>query len=275
MKEYSELDKEIVSPEELETQKMKRSCWYRLSLFLTKYPNNYMVVLLIYVCVIPLAMVALEFNISSAIGLVVGKTDKSWIAMQKIGEAFGLGVLAPYEVLMVGDVNTEQFFEQGEVLCKTLAENVDYVEEDYLESIFENWDYDCKDHKCQYLNYTAAQHKAATDQEYFTWLYKQVDEKSESTLVVLIPDRSPYEDSKNIIKDMRNALDLMDNTYKNQTFEYYLYGANVVMQDTIDHTFALFPRQIWVTCLLAFTIMALLLWSVFVPLRLALTLVIP
>ena len=52
---------------------MTNSCWFKLARFLSRWPNNLIVVICLYAALIPLAICSLQFKTGHSWSLVVGK----------------------------------------------------------------------------------------------------------------------------------------------------------------------------------------------------------
>jgi len=209
---------------------IRRSWWYQSAKVMVTFPYNVCIIVLVYIAVIPLGIKAFEFKTANSISLVVDQHTQSYVAIRDIEEAFGPGNANPISVLFLGEVETDDYFKTGHRMIEMLG-TVKGLDERNFGSIFRNFT-DAN------IGFEESKLLFNTSIDYQILWKESVSSDLTASVINIIPLFDPYEDSRTFIADIRDVLALLP-----QTYEYYLCGSAVSMQDTTDFVFALFPGK--------------------------------
>jgi len=109
----------------------------------------------------------------------------------------------------------------------------------------------------------------------FLW-DSHVNATQTGALVTLSVDFDPLGDqATRWIAKARASMARFQATSAAQGYEFYLYGVTVLVQDSVDQIYELFPFEIALTGAVVVLVVAVVFRSAFLPLRLALTLALP
>jgi len=253
-----------------------KSVWYRIGKFSTKYAP-FLIIVIIAVA-IPVSIQVLKFERSIDFLQILPRGSDSDYAYTAFREDFSAGQMLPFYIIVKTDqVNgtlSHEFFANVSNLIDRLITDTE-VEIDSFTSIaclgghfvpYSFGDF-CAENFLINTNDTIFNDPLAN-------LYREIfkmntnSDNSTTTLSVSTPF-DPWGDQAEIWVDATRQI--LIEAQEEYGFELYLAAGSAFMIDAIDGVYDLFPVMMIVTVIVVYLIIALMFRSVFIPLRLILT----
>ena len=287
---------ELLSQEEekLAVKPIYRTFRFRLTCWLTKWPNNLISIVLLYICVVPLAWQVTRININEDILAQVPRGSDAGEYLKIMTQEFSAGSFGPFSIVLStaadGGVNTPEFYEvAGNLSERILNETVCRVDRTSVTSpaflggkkmpfylagslleLARTW-------PCDQETIPQWAEKVCTRALQYRFLYQNsVNLPRDNAMIItaLVPFFPFAKESQPFID---NVYSIIDQTLAEHNGKYSIAfaGAEVGNDAVRRLVYSQFPIMIGVTLSSVFVIMGVMMKSAFVPVRLALTLVLP
>lgn len=264
----------------------QRSMWYRSAVCSTWRPCSFIIIAIILALSIPIGLQVLHMSTTIDADLAFPSNADSLRIFERMKYEFNPGNLCPYYVLMTSSTNnsllTEPYFHVLEQLLEAVnatdpAANllsINYVGSSRGFVTFKQAE--------QMFNKSNPFYDNPYAQAYRLDFKSLVSPDLSTSKVLVHTSFDPLGDaSTSWIRRLRGALgDLAADTAEyqasnNVSFNFYLVGGQAQSVDGVDEIYALFPWEIAATGAIVFLIVGVLFRSVFVPIRLVLTIALP
>jgi uncharacterized membrane protein YdfJ with MMPL/SSD domain len=255
-----------------------KSLSYKVGKYLVKFPFNFLVLAIAFAGMGYLAHFAFKMELSSAYALGIPSNSPSLAALHKLESSFPPGIIQPFYFMMQWtpkdtttppDKLSKDMFLRGAEFVKTFSDATG-IEPKYTYSPFwwEGKYIDDPDNTPFDGGYLAQ----------FTQTVNATDTNVTYLMTLLSPISPDSPSIVDLIKTMRtNVTHVLNEKYQDdeKPTKFYLAGYKATEQDTIDAAQATFPLMLSVTFAVVIAVVSVLLKSVFVPIRLILTLALP
>ncbi len=252
------------------TAQMK-SIWYKIGKLSTKYAP--FVIIIVIIVAIPVSIQVFKFDRSMDYLLILPRGSDSDLAYQALSEDFSPGQILPFYVIIKtnqtnGIMNPTFFQDAKEIAIKLATETI--VNNDSFTSIVSAGG--------NYIPFLAAMafltpatlEYNSSDGMLYRIIFNRYTNLENSTILMEI--QTPFDpwadEAEAWIKETRVILEDSQAEYG---YEMHLAEGSTVMVDAIDQVYKLFPIMIIVTILVVYILIALMFKSVFIPLRLIIT----
>ena len=252
------------------TAQMK-SIWYKIGKLSTKYAP--FVIIIVIIVAIPVSIQVFKFDRSMDYLLTLPRGSDSDLAYQALSEDFSPGQILPFYVIIKtnqtnGIMNPTFFQDAKEIAIKLATETI--VNNDSFTSIVSAGG--------NYIPFLAAMafltpatlEYNSSDGMLYRIIFNRYTNLENSTILMEI--QTPFDpwadEAEAWIKETRVILEDSQAEYG---YEMHLAEGSTVMVDAIDQVYKLFPIMIIVTILVVYILIALMFKSVFIPLRLIIT----
>jgi len=272
---------------------------FRFTRWVTRWPNNIIAIIVVYVLLLPLAVSIKDMVVDQNVLDSMPRSSESAKAFRKAFEYFPGGTFSPFYVLVTspdsaqrGVVRTRAFFDAAGEAAKKVYEASARRDTRFKPSSFaspvllngkeiglheaEALLATAKSHACNIKHVAALDWAACSAAKEYEFLWAQtVNEEENAMLVQITVPFFPFADeSSAFIADVYAALDALQPKHAAAATLYFT-GFEVAFNALKDKVFALFPYLFGGTFAIVFVMLGFLLKSAFVPVRLMLTLVGP
>ena len=273
---------------------------YRFTRLITKWPYNAGIIVLLYIIVLPLAVQIMNLNVNQDVLVGMPRHSASATRFRALEHHFPAGTFSPFYILIAdpdpasrGTALSPAFFRAAKKVAERVVQVGARYDKDFTPAAVVAPVYAAGQET------TAAEARAllglagsavcsgkspsktlcsAAKQYEFLWGQNvNVDQGSNAMLVTITVPWFPFASrSTDFIKSIRDALDELQGEGGDANgFELYLCGFEVAFDALMQHVFGLFPVLVSSTMISVFVVLGVMLRSAFVPVRLALTMVLP
>lgn len=271
---YKKLERRKQTPQEdnkkWEIEKQFKSIWFKIGKFSTKFAP--IVILVILAAAIPISIQVFKFDRSIDLMQILPRGSDSRNAYEALAEDFSPGQVLPFYLVIKSDevngILNDDFYETSILLLETLINETE-ADVDSFTSVMRAGGY--------WIGYGLARtFLNSSYPNYYTpfgELYRIVFDRytnyDNSTILVDISTPfDPWGDkAENWVKETRIILD----DFQSEDYEIHLAEGSATMVDAIDNVYELFPIMMIVTLIVVYIIIAIMFKSVFIPLRLIIT----
>jgi uncharacterized membrane protein YdfJ with MMPL/SSD domain len=263
-------EKPDIDRKKWEIEKQLKSIWFKIGKFSTKFAPY--VILVILAAAIPISIQVFKFDRSIDLMQILPKGSDSRNAYESLAEDFSPGQVLPfYLVIKSNETNgilNADFYDKSILLLETLINETE-ADSNSFTSIMRAGDY--------WIGYGLA--RTFLDNSYPSYYsplgetYRIVFERytnfdNSSVLVEISTPFDPWGDkSESWVKETRVLLE----DFQGEDFEIHLAQGSTTMVDAIDNVYELFPIMMIITLIVVYIIIAIMFKSVFIPLRLIIT----
>jgi len=279
--------------------------WYfRLLLFVTKWPYNLLTLVSLYVMVIPLAYQAIHLQRNQNLLQAIPRSSESGKIYHEVRDYFPGGTMTPMYVLVEGDqtrnnsIKSNKFFDGLHKLTAEIVHTTGIPVSSFNSIGVANGT--LIDYKFDFGHMNPLHPKAnmalnptntfcKTAQFFggeFCGLYEfawrqGVNPGNTSTLITVIVPFDPFTNTTRIesfIEHVYNGIDRFNEKHGKKIEEIhgvYFSGLQVGMVEDMRTSFGEFPALVGITCAVVFTLLGVMLMSAFVVIRLTLTVILP
>ena len=271
-RKQSELPKDEKERKTRELENQRKSIWFKIGKFATKY--SIPVIIITLVVAVPISIQMLKMGTSIAENHILPRNATSTEAYDILKEDFHPGMLAPMYIIIESNqtngIFQQNFFTTGQELIIEIVMNTE-ISADSFTTIFwgggspipftfvENW-----------LNPSHPSYNESTAILYREMVLSRYANADNSTVLIEIqPSFDPFGSYiEDWIKDTRSILTVFT---ENSVYKFYLAGDTPQVVDSVDTVYSMFPLMIGVIVIIVYVLIALMFKSVFVPLRLIIT----
>ncbi|KAH9255806.1 hypothetical protein BASA81_006207 [Batrachochytrium salamandrivorans] len=271
---------------------------FRFTRWVTKFPNNIFSIVLVYLLVIPFAFQVKDLVLNQDILSSMPRGSKSAQTFKRAFDNFPGGTFSPFYVLItskssddVDVVLTQEFFKAAQD-CAVLV----YQESQAMDNRFTKASVNtpvflegntislneakvflatAKTPECSQKDSQVKRRLVCSTAKTYEFAWKQmVNADGNAMLITITVPFFPFaSESSKYIDVVNKVVDTM--ILKHPQYDFYLSGTVVGFDAMQRRVVELFPRLLITTFLIVFVILGVLLRSLFVPVRLALTLIAP
>lgn len=271
-KKQAELPKDEEERKKIELEKQLKSIWFKIGKFATKYSIPIIVITL--AAAIPISIQMMKMGTSIAENHILPRQADSTQAFEMLKEDFHPGMLAPMYIVIVSNqtngIFTQDFFTTGQELIIDIVTNTD-ITADSFTTVFwgggsaipfmfvEDW-----------INPAHPAYNETTAVLYREMVLSRYASFDNSTaLVEVLPSFDPFGSYiEEWIKDTRVILEEYGGS---SDYEFHLAGDTPEVVDSVDTVYEMFPLMIGIIIVIVYVLIAIMFKSVFVPLRLIVT----
>lgn len=259
-----------------ELEKQMSSFWFKSAQFSTTTLNSWLICLIVFACTFPLGLQLLDLKTTIDSSQLFPSTSPSLQIYTEMNQVFSPGEISPYQIIMTsekhGGVWTESYFDtQIKLVNDLLAHGI--VPRSGIRAV-------------SYVNRTIP-FILAEGFIYLPWIAPEISKvyqkmfvtqtnypSNSSSMIDLIVDFDPLGDNAGPwLKDVR-ALVAKYN-YPATPYKFYVTGGAAQAFDAVERIYELFPTEIALTAGIVFVIVGVMFRSLFVPLRLLITIALP
>lgn len=262
-------EKEDVKEREIADQ--LKSIWYKIGRFSTKYAP--FLIIAIIIIAIPVSIQVFKFQRSIDFLQILPRGSDSDLAYTAFKEDFSPGQMLPFYLIIktnqTNGLHSTEFFSNASLILERLVTDTDVDIESFTSIVCLAGTYVPYSYARKFLNDSYS--------EYYTSegaMYRQIFEintnsdNSTTTISINTPFDPWGDNAEEWVKATRSIIDEVEEIYG---YAIYLAAGSAFMIDAIDAVYKLFPLMIIITILVVYIIIALMFRSVFIPLRLILT----
>lgn len=271
-KKQDERPKTEEERKKIELNNQLKSIWYKIGKFATKY--SVLVIIITLAAAIPISIQMLKMGTSIAENHILPRNATSTEAYGILKEDFQPGMLAPMYIIITSNqsngIFTQDFFTTGQELIIDIVTNTNISSESFT-SIFwgggsaipfifvEDW-----------LNPAHPSYNETTAILYREMVLGRYTNADNSTVLVEIqPSFDPFGSYiEDWIKETRIILHEFN---ANSDYGFYLAGDTPEVVDSVDTVYNMFPLMIGIIVIIVYVLIAIMFKSVFMPLRLIIT----
>ncbi len=255
--------KEEADKKELEAQ--FKSIWFKIGKFSTKFAP--FVIIAIVAIAIPVSIQVFKFERSIDFQQLLPRGSDSREGYIAMGNDFEPGQVLPHYLLIKTNqsngIMNEQFFNKTKSILVRLANDTDVLNESYISIMQLSGIWISYDLSVMFLNISGEYGDI-----YRTIFNRYTNADNSTTLIEIQTPFDPWGDlAEGWIKQTRAILE----EYQEEGFELHLAGGSAFMVDAIDEVYKYFPMMIIITICVVYVLIAIMFKSVFIPLRLILT----
>lgn len=271
---------------------------FRFTRWVTKFPNNILSIVLVYLLVIPFAFQVKDLVLNQDILSSMPRGSKSAQTFKRAFDNFPGGTFSPFYVLVTSqsreDANVvlaQDFFKAAQdcaqlVFQESVAMDSRFTKASVNTPVFLDGNTislkeaklllgTAKTADCNQKDAHVKHRAVCSAAKAYEFAWKQmVNAQGNAMLITITVPFFPFaSESSKYIDVIHQVVD--DMTVKHPEFDFYLSGTVVGFDAMQRRVVELFPRLLITTFLIVFVILGVLLRSLFVPIRLALTLIAP
>ena len=263
---------EEIDVKKREIQDQLKSIWYKIGKLSTKYAP--FLIIAIIAIAIPVSIQVFKFQKSIDFLQILPRGSDSDYAYLAFSEDFSPGQMLPFYLIIrtnqVNGIHSEEFFSNASMIIDKLVTDTDVDLESFTSIVCVAGTYVPYTYARKFLNSSYTVEYNSPEGAMYREIFKMNTNKDNSTTTLSINTPfDPWGDkAEDWVKETRTIIAEAQDIYG---FELYLAAGSAFMIDAIDAVYRLFPLMIIITIIVIYVIIALMFRSVFIPLRLILT----
>jgi uncharacterized membrane protein YdfJ with MMPL/SSD domain len=272
---YRKLSKKAPETEEetkkIELEKQFKSVWFKVGKFSTRYAP--FVIIVIIVAAIPISIQVFKFKRSMDFEQILPRGSQSSEAYIAMKEDFDPGTLLPfYLIIRTNETNgilNSSFYLNSITLLTRLSSETELNNNSFT-SIVRAGDYWIDfSLALPFLFNVSASYDSSLGVMYRYIFDRYTNVENSTTMIDIQTPFDPWgDDAEEFIRDARIIL----KEFEDETgYDVHLAGGSAFMLDAIDDVYRLFPLMIIITVIVVYVVIAIMFKSIFIPLRLILT----
>ncbi|MHA2255940.1 MAG: MMPL family transporter, partial [Candidatus Heimdallarchaeaceae archaeon] len=271
---YKKLEKNKKTSEKdmkkLEIEKQFKSIWFKIGKFSTKYAP--LVIIIILAIAVPVSIQVFKFDRSIDLMQILPRGSDSRNAYEALAEDFSPGQVLPFYLIIrsheANGILNNDFYDTSILLLDTLINETE-AETDSFTSIMRAGGYWIGYSLARtFLNSSYPNYYTPFGESYRIVFDRYSNYDNSTILVEVSTPFDPWGDkAENWVKETRIVLE----DFQSEDFEIHLAQGSATMVDAIDNVYELFPIMMIITLIVVYIIIAIMFKSVFIPLRLIIT----
>ncbi|MHA2308131.1 MAG: MMPL family transporter, partial [Candidatus Heimdallarchaeaceae archaeon] len=271
---YKKLEKRKKTSEKdmkkLEIEKQFKSIWFKIGKFSTKYAP--LVIIIILAIAVPVSIQVFKFDRSIDLMQILPRGSDSRNAYEALAEDFSPGQVLPFYLIIrsheANGILNNDFYDTSILLLDTLINETE-AETDSFTSIMRAGGYWIGYSLARtFLNSSYPNYYTPFGESYRIVFDRYSNYDNSTILVEVSTPFDPWGDkAENWVKETRIVLE----DFQSEDFEIHLAQGSATMVDAIDNVYELFPIMMIITLIVVYIIIAIMFKSVFIPLRLIIT----
>ncbi|MCG3259754.1 MAG: MMPL family transporter [Candidatus Heimdallarchaeota archaeon] len=248
-----------------------KSIWYKIGKLSTKYAP--FVIIIVIIVAIPVSIQVFKFDRSMDFLQILPRGSDSDLAYQALSEDFSPGqILAFYVIIKTNQTNgimNPTFFQDAKEIAIKLATETIVNNDSFTSIVSAGGNYIPFLAAMAFLTPATLEYNSSDGMVYRIIFNRYTNLENSTILMEIQTPFDPWADEAEAwIKETRVILEDSQAEYG---YEMHLAEGSTVMVDAIDQVYKLFPIMIIVTILVVYILIALMFKSVFIPLRLIIT----
>ena len=248
-----------------------KSIWFKIGKFSTKYAP--FLIIAIIAIAIPVSIQVFKFQRSIDFLQILPRGSDSDLAYQAFKEDFSPGQMLPFYLVITTNqtngIQSSEFFSNSTLILESLVTETDVEIESFTSIMCLAGTYIPYTIARRFLNQSYAEYYTAEGVMYREIFKMNTNADNSTTTVSINTPFDPWGDkAEEWVDATRTLISEMEETYG---YEIFLAAGSAFMIDAIDAVYRLFPLMIIVTIVVVYIVIALMFKSVFIPLRLILT----
>lgn len=258
---------------ERELQNQMKSIWFKIGKFATKYSLPIIIVTLIVA--IPMSIQMLKMSTSIGDVHILPRQAESTVAFNILKDEFQPGVLAPMYILIetnqTDGIINPAFFTLTQTLIRDIANQTDITEQSFITiswgqgfsiPFFVAYPFINNVNDTVYYSESAILYREM--------IFNRYTNGDNSTVMIDVqPSFDPF---GSYVEDWIKATrEIMTDYEDSSGFKFHLAGSSTEIVDSVDLVYKMFPLMIGIIVIIVYVIIALMFKSVFIPLRLIIT----
>ncbi len=271
---YKKLEKRKQTPDidkkKWEIEKQFKSIWFKIGKFSTKFAP--FVILVILAAAIPISIQVFKFDRSIDLMQILPRGSDSRNAYEALAEDFSPGQVLPfYLVIKSNEANgilNDDFYETSILLLETLINETEADTDSFTSVIIAGGYWIGYNLARTFLNSSYPTYHTPFGETYRIIFDRYSNFDNSTVLVEISTPFDPWGDkAENWVKETRIVLE----DFQSEDYEIHLAQGSATMVDAIDNVYDLFPMLMIITLIVVYIIIAIMFKSVFIPLRLIIT----
>ncbi|MCG3222490.1 MAG: MMPL family transporter [Candidatus Heimdallarchaeota archaeon] len=271
---YKKLEKRKKTPDidkkKWEIEKQFKSIWFKIGKLSTKFAP--FVILVILAAAIPISIQVFKFDRSIDLMQILPRGSDSRNAYEALAEDFSPGQVLPfYLVIKSNEVNgilNDDFYETSILLLETLINKTEADTDSFTSVMIAGGYWIGYDLARTFLNSSYPNYHTPFGESYRIVFDRFSNFDNSTILVDISTPFDPWGDkAENWVKETRIVLE----DFQSEDYEIHLAQGSATMIDAIDNVYELFPIMMIITLIVVYIIIAIMFKSVFIPLRLIIT----
>ncbi|MHA1199680.1 MAG: MMPL family transporter [Candidatus Heimdallarchaeaceae archaeon] len=248
-----------------------KSVWYKVGKFSTKYAP--FLIIAIIVIAIPVSIQVFKFQRSIDFLQILPRGSDSDLAYTAFKEDFSPGQMLPFHLIIktnqTNGIHTSEFFSNASLILERLVTETEVIVESFTSIVCLAGTYVPYTYARRFLNDSYSEYHTSEGAMYREIFKVNTNSDNSTTTISINTPFDPWGDSaEEWVKATRIIIEEVQDVYG---YELFLAAGSAFMIDAIDAVYELFPIMIIITILVVYIIIALMFKSVFIPLRLILT----
>ncbi len=255
----------------IEIESQLKSIWYKIGKFSTKYAP--FLIVGIVIIAIPVSIQVFKFQRSIDFLQILPRGSDSDLAYTAFKEDFSPGQMLPFHLIIktnqTNGIQNTEFFSNSIAILEKLATETAVDAESFTSIVSLAGIYIPFVYARKFLNNTYPEYYTSEGAMYREIFNLNTNSDNSTTSININTPFDPWgDDAEGWVKETRTILEEVNEEYG---YELYLAAGSAFMIDAIDAVYELFPIMIVVTIAVVYIVIALMFRSVFIPLRLIIT----
>ena len=271
-KKQEEQPKTEEERKELELQNQLKSIWYKIGKFATKY--SIPIILVTLVIAVPVSIQMLKMDTSIGEVHILPRQAESTMAFDILKAEFQPGVLAPMYILIetnqTNGIINPAFFSLTQTMIIDIANQTEITDKSFI-TISWGQGFGIPFFTAyEFINNVSAAYDTPNGVLYREMIFSRYTNGDNSTVMIDVqPSFDPFGSYvEDWIKDTREILAGYEDS---SGFKIHLAGGSTEVVDSVDLVYKMFPLMIGIIVVIVYVLIALMFKSVFIPLRLIIT----
>ncbi len=248
-----------------------KSIWYKIGKLSTKYAP--FVIIIVVIVAIPVSIQVFKFDRSMDFLQILPRGSDSDLAYQALSEDFSPGQILPFYVIIktnqTNGIMDSTFFKDAKNITIRIAAETMVNNNSFTSIVSAGGNYIPFLVAMAFLTPSTLEYNSSDGMLYRIIFNRYTNQDNSTILIEIQTPFDPWGDEAEAwIKETRVILEDSQAEYG---YEMHLAEGSTVMVDAIDQVYKLFPIMIIVTMIVVYTLIAFMFRSVFIPLRLIIT----
>ena len=248
-----------------------KSIWYKIGKLSTKYAP--FVIIIVVIVAIPVSIQVFKFDRSMDFLQILPRGSDSDLAYQALSEDFSPGQILPFYVIIktnqTNGIMDSTFFKDAKNITIRIAAETMVNNNSFTSIVSAGGNYIPFLVAMAFLTPATLEYNSSDGMLYRIIFNRYTNQDNSTILIEIQTPFDPWGDEAEAwIKETRVILEDSQAEYG---YEMHLAEGSTVMVDAIDQVYKLFPIMIIVTMIVVYTLIAFMFRSVFIPLRLIIT----
>ena len=271
-KKQEEQPKTEEERKERELQNQLKGIWYKIGKFATKY--SIPIILVTLVVAVPVSIQMLKMDTSIGEVHILPRQAESTMAFDILKAEFQPGVLAPMYILIetnqTNGIINPAFFSLTQTMIIDIANQTEITDKSFI-TISWGQGFGIPFFTAyEFINNVSAAYDTPNGVLYREMIFSRYTNGDNSTVMIDVqPSFDPFGSYvEDWIKDTREILAGYEDS---SGFKIHLAGGSTEVVDSVDLVYKMFPLMIGIIVVIVYVLIALMFKSVFIPLRLIIT----